>query len=88
MARIKRGIEQTSPMKQLPLTQQEFLRNTMASLDMTREAFAARIAASPRRLANWLLPTGSQGFRELDAVIWRLLREIVAAERKKARPPE
>lgn len=70
--------------KQLPpKTQQEFLRDAMSRLDMTRDAFALRLGATRRRLDNWLLPIDSTGFRELDPVVWNYVREIVDSIRKK-----
>jgi hypothetical protein len=63
-----------------PMSQQEFLRDAMARLGMTRDQFAERINASRRRLDNWLLPEGSSGLRELDSVAWAFVREIVERE--------
>lgn len=66
-----------------PKAQQEFLRDAMSRLDMTRDAFALRLGATRRRLDNWLLPIDSTGFRELDPVVWNYVREIVDGIRKK-----
>jgi aspartate carbamoyltransferase catalytic subunit len=60
-----------------PIPQQEFLRGAMASLGMTRDQFADRIGTSRRRLDNWLLPSESQGFREMDEMAWKFIREIL-----------
>jgi len=60
-----------------PIPQQEFLRDAMAALDMTREQFADRIGTSRRRLDNWLLPSDSKGFREMDEMAWKFIREIL-----------
>ena len=65
------------PAKKKPMSQQEFLRDAMQRMDMTRDQFADRIGASRRRLDNWLLPSDSAGFRELDPVIWTFVREII-----------
>lgn len=62
-----------------PIPQQDFLRDAMQSLSMTRKQFAGRLNTSERRLNNWLLPTTSSGYRELDPAIWQFVREIVAA---------
>jgi transcriptional regulator with XRE-family HTH domain len=62
------------------MSQQEFLRDAMERLGMTRDQFAKRINASRRRLDNWLLPDGSAGLRELDSVVWAFVREIVERE--------
>jgi hypothetical protein len=61
--------------KQL-LTQQEFLRHAMETLGMTRDEFAERIGAARRRLDTWLLPSESNGFRELDSMAWKFVREM------------
>lgn len=68
-----------------PMSQQEFLRDAMDRLGMTRDQFAARINASRRRLDNWLLPDGSAGMRELDPVVWAFVREILEREAIKGR---
>ncbi len=60
-----------------PIAQQKFLREAMVALSMTRDEFAARIGASRRRLDNWLLPTESAGYREMDEMAWKFIREIL-----------
>lgn len=67
-----------------PLAQQEFLRNAMETLDMTRDQFAERIGTNRRRLDNWLLPADSKGFREMDEMAWKFIREILENTKKKA----
>jgi len=65
-----------------PSSQQEFLRDAMQQLGMTRDEFAERIGAQRRRLDTWLLPSESNGFRELDPVAWKFIREILNPPRK------
>lgn len=67
-----------------PIPQQEFLREAMTALDMTRDQFADRIGTSRRRLDNWLLPSESKGFREMDEMAWKFIREILSHLKKKA----
>lgn len=57
--------------------QQDFLRDAMLRLNMTRQKFANRIGASKRALDNWLLPTESKGFRPMPETVWTLIREIL-----------
>jgi transcriptional regulator with XRE-family HTH domain len=57
--------------------QQDFLRDAMLRLNMTRRKFADRIGASKRALDNWLLPTDSKGFRPMPETVWTLIREIL-----------
>jgi len=57
--------------------QQDFLRDAMQHLDMTRQKFADRIGARKRALDNWLLPTDSKGFRPMPETVWTLIREIL-----------
>lgn len=59
------------------IAQQEFLRKSMTSLDMTRDEFAVRIGTTRRRLDNWLLPNESKGFREMDEMAWKFIGEIL-----------
>jgi len=66
-------------------TQQEFLRSAMAELGgLTREAFSKRLGCAQRTLDKWLLPNESGDHRQMDEVIWNLVREILAHERLKA----
>lgn len=66
-----------------PVPQQEFLRDAMATLEMTRDQFADRIGTSRRRLDNWLLPSDSTGFREMDQMAWKFVSEILSNVSKK-----
>lgn len=59
------------------LTQQDFLREAMATLGLTREQFADRLGTSKRRLDNWLLPSDSKEFRSMDDMVWNFVREIL-----------
>jgi len=62
--------------------QQEFLRDAMRRLNMTREQFAERIGTAKRRLDNWLVPSESKEFREMDGIVWKFVREILQNEQK------
>jgi aspartate carbamoyltransferase catalytic subunit len=63
--------------KNTTVSQQEFLRDAMERLGMTRQQFADRLHTKKRRLDDWLLPSDSKGFRELDSTIWQFVREIL-----------
>ncbi|NHZ99116.1 transcriptional regulator [Massilia sp. CCM 8734] len=67
-----------------PIAQQEFLRDAMNTLNMTRDEFADRIGTNRRRLDNWLLPSESSGFREMDEMAWKFIREILKSKSKRA----
>lgn len=64
-------------------SQQDFLRDAMERLGMTRQQFADRIGGSKRALDNWLLPSDSSGFRSMPDPIWTLVREILPKNAKK-----
>jgi aspartate carbamoyltransferase catalytic subunit len=64
------------------VNQQEFLRDAMRRLDMTREQFAERLGTKKRRLDNWLVPSESSEFREMDEMAWKFVREILKNEKK------
>lgn len=74
----------TNKQQQPPVSQQDFLRRAMELLEMTRDQFAERIGASRRRLDTWLLPSDSKGFRELDSVAWKFIREILDSKGKRS----
>lgn len=65
-----------------PIAQQEFLRDAMTTLNMTRDAFAERIGTTRRRIDNWLLPSDSKGYREMDEMAWKFIREILQQKPK------
>lgn len=58
-------------------TQQEFLREAMVTLSLTREAFAERIGTKKRTFDNWLLPSESKEFRAMPDMAWKFVREIL-----------
>lgn len=64
------------------VNQQDFLREAMQQLGMTRKEFAERIGTTTRRLDNWLLPTESKEFREIDSIVWKYVREILQNTKK------
>jgi len=63
--------------KAVPKTQQEFLRDAMTMLGLTREQFAERIGAKKRALDNWLLPSDSQEYRAMPDMAWKFVSEIL-----------
>ncbi|MFJ3317237.1 transcriptional regulator [Herbaspirillum huttiense] len=68
-------------MKDEPIAQQDFLRKAMETLGMTRDEFCERIGAKRRRLDNWLLPSSSKEFREMDEMAWKFIREILEGKK-------
>ncbi|CAN7781171.1 transcriptional regulator [Cupriavidus necator] len=64
------------------LPQQEFLRQAMAQLAMTRDEFAARISVPRRTLDKWLLPSESGDGRPLPEIARAYIQEILHWEAK------
>lgn len=62
-------------------SQQEFLRDAMHRLGMTRDEFAGRIAVTRKTLDNWLLPP-SESARGMSDMAWKFIREILDREEK------
>ena len=60
------------------MSQQEFLRDAMRQLGMTRPQFADRIGTKPRTLDNWLLPSESNECRTMPDMVWKFVREILS----------
>lgn len=58
------------------MNQQTLLQDAMRRLNMTRDAFAARIGVRRQALDSWLLPAESQGAQPMPEVVARLLQEI------------
>jgi DNA-binding transcriptional regulator YiaG len=67
--------------KSKPLSQQDFLREAMRLLGMTRDEFAERIATKRKTLDNWLLPP-SESARGMPDMAWKFIREILEKESK------
>lgn len=61
--------------------QQDFLRDAMQRLNLTRQKFADRIGAKKRALDNWLLPSDSKGFRPMPDTAWMLVQEILLVKK-------
>jgi hypothetical protein len=70
-------------MSKIQLTQQEFLRDAMQRLGMTRDEFAARIAVKRKTLDNWLLPPGDSA-RGMPDMAWKFIQEILDRDAKSA----
>lgn len=58
-------------------TQQDFLRDAMSKLGMTRAAFAKRISVPDKTLDKWLAPANTSDFRAMPDVVWAYIREIL-----------
>jgi len=71
------------PMNSSPKPQQEFLRDAMQKLRMTRPQFADRIGTKARTLDNWLLPSESNEFRTMPDMVWKFVSEILANRSRK-----
>ena len=67
--------------KKPALSQQEFLRDAMERLGMTRDQFAERIGTKRKTLDNWLLPE-SDSSRGMPDMAWKFIREILEKETK------
>ncbi len=59
------------------ISQQDFLRQAMKALDMTREEFADLVGTQPRALNNWLLPEGSKGYRSMPEMAWKFIQLLL-----------
>ncbi|MDN7726546.1 transcriptional regulator [Burkholderia gladioli] len=64
------------------LPQQEFLRQAMTTLGMTRAQFAKRISVPIKTLDKWLAPKDTTDFRNLPDVVWAYVREILEWDKK------
>ena len=61
------------------MSQQTLLRETMESLDLTRNALAERLGVTRRALDTWLLPESSRERRAMPAVVTRLIETLTGA---------
>jgi len=58
-------------------SQQQFLRDAMTQIGMTRDEFAVRISVSRRTLDKWLLPSESSDSRALPEMGRAYIQEIL-----------
>lgn len=64
-------------------TQQEFLRESAKALNLTQAGLAERMHAPWATFEKWLLPSENKSSREMPAIAWQLVREILAHEKIK-----
>lgn len=64
------------------VTQQEFLRDAISTLGMTRAEFAQRISVPIKTLDKWLAPLDTSDFRNMPDVVWSYVREIIERAEK------
>lgn len=57
--------------------QQEFLRDAMQQLGMTRDEFCKRISVPRKTFDKWLAPTGSSEARAMPEMAWSYIRDIL-----------
>jgi ribosome-binding protein aMBF1 (putative translation factor) len=65
-------------------TQQEFLREAMQSLGLTRSGLAKRISVAEKTLDKWLAPANTSDYRNMPDVVWAYIREILIWDAKKS----
>ena len=61
--------------------QQDFLRDAMQSLSLTRFGLAQRISVPEKTLNKWMSPTNAADFRRMPDVVWAYIREILVWDR-------
>ena len=62
--------------------QQDFLRQAMESLGMTRDAFAKRFTVPRRTLDKWMLPNESNDFRPMPDMARAYISEVLMERAK------
>ena len=68
--------------KEPPKLQQDFLRDAMFKLGLTRDQFAARFGINRRRFDNWLLPSESAQYREMDEAARKFVQEVLGYQER------
>jgi hypothetical protein len=59
-------------------SQQDYLRDAMQHLGMTRDQFSKRISVPRKTFDKWLAPEGSKEFRAMPEMAWSYIREILS----------
>ena len=60
------------------ISQQDFLRDAMQRLGMTREQFCKRISVPPKTFNKWMAPTGANDYRNMPEMAWSYIRDILS----------
>lgn len=63
-------------------SQQDFLREAMQALGLTRDAFGRRFSVPRSTLDKWMAPSGSKEHRAMPEIAWAYIREVLAVDRK------
>lgn len=63
-------------------SQQEFLQEAKATLNMTWDEFAAASGIAPRALKNYRLPDDSQNHRTMPNLAWQAVRQLLVSHAK------
>lgn len=63
--------------RDVAFSQQEFLRDAMHRLELTRAGFSRRISVPEKTLDKWLAPSDTSDFRNMPDVVWAHVREIL-----------
>lgn len=79
---ITKGVAMAGKNQANIMSQQEFLRDAMRQLDMTRPQFAERIGTKARTLDNWLLPSRSNEFRAMPDMVGSLFEKYLLISTK------
>ncbi|SIO72766.1 hypothetical protein SAMN05444172_9249 [Burkholderia sp. GAS332] len=69
--------------KPVVVSQQEFLRDAIHRLGLTRAGFAKRISVPEKTLDKWLAPAETTDFRNMPEVVWAYIREILVWDASK-----
>lgn len=59
------------------VSQQDFLRDAMQQLGMTRDQFCKRISVPRKTFDKWLAPEGSKESRAMPEMAWSYIRDIL-----------
>ncbi|PKO60984.1 MAG: transcriptional regulator [Betaproteobacteria bacterium HGW-Betaproteobacteria-17] len=62
------------------LSQQEFLRKAASDLGLNLTEFARRIGAPQSTFEKWMADPNASRYREMPAIAWSLVREVLAHE--------
>ena len=59
-------------------SQQDFLRDAMQSLGLSRDGFSRRFSVPRSTLDKWLAPTGSNEYRAMPEMAWAYVSEVLS----------
>lgn len=62
------------------MKQQDFLRDAMNKLGMTRDEMCRRLSVPRKTFDKWMAPEGTKDYRNMPEIVWSYVRDVLKWE--------